>query len=257
MKKYLAFGKYYFKDQISSILDFIGPMVSYIIHIFVLSQLFDFIFANKVVDGFSKNDLVWYVIFAEIFMYSFHYAYRLIAQSLRNGDIAYNLSKPYNFMIRIISEQLSTLPRSALYAIIGIILGNIIAGPLNIVWYNIPFIILIFILGLIVLLLLNLIVGVLALWLGNDVSSVWLIVSKFMLILIFTPLDFFPKVVQSVVKFIPTTHITYTPSELLVHFSYSNFANAFIYEIYSLILLGILCYIIYKKGVKKLNVTGI
>ena len=41
MKKYLAFGKYYFKDQISSILDFIGPMVSYIIHIFVLSQLFD------------------------------------------------------------------------------------------------------------------------------------------------------------------------------------------------------------------------
>lgn len=257
MKKYLAFGKYYFKNQISSILDFIGPMFSYIIHIFVLNQLFDFIFANKIVDGFSKNDLVWYVIFAEIFMYSFHYAYRLIAASIQNGDIAYNLSKPYNFMLRIISEQLSTLPRTAIYGIIGIILGTIIAGPLNIVWYNIPLVLFIFILGLIVLLLLNLIVGVLALWIGKDVSSVWLIVSKFMLLLIFTPLDFFPKIVQNIAKFIPTTHITYTPNELLVHFSYSNFANALIYEVYSVILLGILCYIIYRKGVKKLNVTGI
>ncbi len=257
MKKYLAFGKVYFKDQISSIFDFVGPIISYIIHILVLEQLFEFIFANKITDGFSKKDLVWYVIFAEVFMYSFHYAYRLIAKDIQNGNIAYSLCKPYNFMLRIISEQLSTLPRTCMYAIIGIILGTILVGPINILWYNIPLVILIFILSLLILLLINLIVGMLALWLGNDVSSVWLITSKFMLILIFTPLDFFPKIVQKIAKFLPTTHITYTPSELLVHFSYTSFAEALIYDLVSLTVLSIICYIIYRKGVKKLNVTGI
>lgn len=190
-------------------------------------------------------------------MYSFHNSHRFICESVKSGDIAYNLSKPYNFMLRIIAEQLSTLSKTCVIILCGAVLGIILAGPVNIAWYNLILVGIVIFIGLILQLLFNLIVGLLSLWIRYDVSSIWWIVSKFMLLLVFTPLDFFPKAVQVIGKFLPTTHVTYTPAQLLVHFSYSNFFISLLYEVISLIVLGIVCYVIYKKGVKKLNVNGI
>ena len=73
------------------------------------SQLFSYIFEGKVIEGFTLKDLMWYVIIGELILKGFHLSYKVIGNDIINGNIAYNLSKPYNFMKRIISEQLTTI----------------------------------------------------------------------------------------------------------------------------------------------------
>jgi len=257
MKKYLYFAKYYFKNLVSNKFAYITEFISYAAYILVITQLFSYIFKDKVIEGFTVKDLMWYVIIGELILKGFHYSCRIIGNDITNGNIAYNLSKPYNFMKRIIAEHLTTIITVAIITIFSIPLGLIVAGKIEINAVGILLSVLVTLLGLFVLLLINLIVGISALWVGKDISSIWLIVSKMMLVFVFTPIDFLPKTLQSIVKILPTTHVTYTPSQLFVHFSYSNFIQSLGYEIYSIILLLIVCVIMYKKGVKKLNVNSI
>lgn len=257
MKKYLYFAKYYFKNLVSNKFAYITEFISYAAYILVLSQLFSYIFKDKVIEGFTVKDLMWYVIIGEIILKGFHMSYRIIGNDIINGNIAYNLSKPYNFMKRIIAEQLTTIVTVIIIALFSIPLGLIIAGKLEISAVGVLLGLIIALLGLFVLLLLNLIVGMLSLWLGKEISSIWLIISKMMLVFVFTPIDFLPKILQYIVKLLPTTHVTYTPSQLFIHFSYSNFLISLGYEIYSIILLLIICVSMYKKGVKSLNVNSV
>ena len=104
---------------------------------------------------------------------------------------------------------------------------------------------------------LNIVVGLLTIWLGRDVSSVWLLVSKAMLIFAFSPIELFPKGLQPILMALPTTHVIYTPASLFVHFNMENFLFAVFCEMIALLVVAGILTILYMKGVKKQNVNGI
>lgn len=257
MKKYLAFGLATFKEELSHLSNSIGTVISFSIHIIVLSQLWKFVLAGKLMQGYNYNELVWYSILSEIILYSFYAYYRKIAANVEAGDIAYNLSKPYNFMGRIISEGFATLPMTFVMMFVGSIVGLVIAGPLALNALELLCISLIVFMSATCLLIINMIVGLLAIWMGREISSVWLLLQKTMLIFVFTPVELMPKFLQLPLKLLPTTNVIYTPSKLLVKFSYTLFVESLLLEILSFVILGTICYIIYRKGAKNLNVNGV
>lgn len=257
MKKYVAFGLSALKEELSHLSNSIGIVISFSIHIIVLSQLWLFVLAGSTMKGYSYSELVWYSILAEIILYSSYAYYKKIAASVEAGDIAYNLSKPYNFMGRIIFEGFATLPLTLIMIFVGLIIGIIIAGPLSLNILQILCILFIAFISAICLLIINMIIGLLAIWMGHEVSSVWLLVQKTMLIFVFTPLELMPKAIQLPLKLLPTTNVIYTPSKLLVKFSYGLFLESLLLEILSFVILGTLLYIIYRKGAKNLNVNGV
>ena len=257
MKKYLAFAKTVIRENAKEYITNITTIISFVIHILVFSALWEYVLEGKALVGYTKQDLIWYVIFAEAILYSFYNYYKKIAFKVEMGDFAYDMTKPYNFLARIISEGIAELPITIVICIVGIILGFILAGPINISLLSLLLVLLVALMAACVLLELQVIVGLSSIWLGRDVSSFWLLIQKAMLIFAFTPLELFPKAIQIPLLCLPTTHVIYTPSKLLVHFSTSLFFKSIAFEAAAILLLTVILIIIYKKGVKKQNVNGI
>lgn len=257
MEKYIAFAKVALKEQLSKVIDELGTVFSFCIHIVIFSFLWDFVLEGKALSGYTKQELVWYVIMAEAIMYSFHYYYRKVASKVEMGDFAYDMTKPFNFLIRIIVEGLAELPMTAILLVAGGILGTIFVGILPFTATQILVSLIVMLLATVILLLFNILVGLLAIWLGRDVSSVWLLCSKAMLIFAFTPIELFPSMIQKVLLLFPTTHVIYTPASLFVHFSLEKLITSSIYIGASFVFLAFLLWVVYKKGVRKQNVNGI
>lgn len=258
MKKYFAFFKTVFKNELSKLSDNIGTIIGFTIHISIFCLLWDFVLGNKLIAGYTKEKLIWYVIFGEAIIYSYYHYYKTVSMQVENGTIAYDMSKPYNYILRIISEGMGLLPLTIVYFVIGSIIGVLSAGPLEISTIGILCSFVVTAFACVLLLCIHIIVGLCAIWIGKDTSSIWLIVQKLMLIFAFTPIELMPKILQKPLLLLPTTHVIYTPSKLLIDFSYTRFFKSlFVYELGAFALLGIIFAIIYTKGVKKLNVNGI
>lgn len=257
MRKYFAFFTATLKEEFANLSNSIGTIIAYCIHVIILSQLWKFVVNTGELQGYTFNQLVWYSILAEAVLYSFYSYYKKIAAKIEDGTVAYNLSKPYNFMGRIVSEGLAALPVTFIILIAGFVIGLIIAGPLNLNLLQLFFVFFVFCISAFMLLTINMIVGLLSIWLGRDVSSIWLLIQKTMLIFIFTPVEFMPQFLQIPLKLLPTTNVIYTPSKLLVKFSYPLLLESLMYEAISFLILGVVCYVIYKKGAKNLNVNGV
>lgn len=257
MKKYMAFVRIAILEQLKKLVDELGTIFSFCIHIIVFSFLWEFVLEGKTMSGYSKQELVWYVIMAEAIMYSFHYYYRKVANKVEMGDFAYDMTKPFNFLIRTIVEGLAELPMTVILLIAGGMMGWLFVGMIPISFVQVAGSLLIMLLSTMLLLLFNITVGLLSIWLGRDVSSVWLLCSKAMLIFAFTPIELFPSFVQKILLLLPTTHVIYTPASLFVHFSLEKFITSSIYVLIAFAFLTLLLGVIYKKGVKKQNVNGI
>lgn len=258
MKKYLAFFTTVIKSELSKLNDYVGTIFGFIIHISVFCLLWEFVLGNKLLAGYTKESLIWYVIFGESIIYSYHHYFKTVSMQVENGTVAYDMSKPYNYILRIISEGLGLLPLTFALFIVGSIIGLIVAGPINISFVGIICSTIVVATSCILLLAIHIIVGLMSIWVGKDTSSIWLIVQKFMLIFAFTPIELMPKFLHIPLLCLPTTHVIYTPSKLLIDFSFSRFVKSlFVYELSAAIILLIIFIIIYLKGVKKLNVNGI
>ena len=257
MKKYLAFARVSLIEQSKKLLDELGTVFSFCIHIVIFSFLWDFVLEGKMMAGYTKQELIWYVIMAEAIMYSFHHYYRKVANKVEMGDFAYDMSKPFNFLARAIVEGLAELPMTFVLLIAGSVLGIIFAGilPITVLQYMVS--LLVMLVAAVLLLMFNILVGLLAIWLGRDVSSVWILCQKAMLIFAFTPIELFPSWAQNLLLLLPTTHVIYTPASLFVHFSGSKLVTSVISLGVSFVVVTIILWIIYKKGVRKQNVNGI
>lgn len=257
MRKYFSFFKLVFKNELSKMYDSIGTIFGFSVHITIFCLLWEFVLGSKTMAGYTKEMLIWYAIFGEAIIYSYHNYFKNVSMQVENGDIAYDMSKPYNYILKIISEGLGLLPLTAIFFFVGSIIGIIFARNIDISLMAILCSIPVVFIACLLLLCIHIIIGLCALWVGKDTSSIWLIVQKFMLIFAFTPLELMPKTLRVPLLFLPTTHIIYTPSKLLVDFSIERLGLSLMYELGCILLLGICFYIIYKKGVKKLNVNGI
>ena len=102
MKKYF----YILKSELLSNLQYISNIaigsVGYIIHIFVFMNLWLYMYtdSSNLINGYSFKQMVWYVIITEI-IYSAVGSRKLckkISADVKDGNIAYNLNKPYNYI---------------------------------------------------------------------------------------------------------------------------------------------------------------
>ena len=66
----------------------------------------------------------------------------------------------------------------------------------------------------------------------------------------------FPKIIQPIIKCTPIFVVTYGPAKLLINFSWDQSIQIFIAQILYLILSIFIVSILYRRGVKQLNVNG-
>lgn len=262
MKKYF----YIFKSNLMSNLQYIGNImigfITYFIVIFIFLNLWQYIYSdsNELINGYSMNQMVWYVIITEVLWYatSGRRLCRKISEDVKSGNIAYNINKPYNYIGYSLSSHMSeAILKGILYSIAGVLIGLLLLGPIkNFSFISIPFIIISMILAVLINTLFVICIGLVSFWIEDSGPFYW-VYSK--LILVFGtmfPVEYFPKIVQPILNISPVYVTTYGPAKLFVDFSYTNLLVIVLAQIIYLVLVGLIVTFIYRKGVKKLNVNG-
>ena len=262
MRKYLYIYKSEVMSTIQYFFDILLNMGGYIVLIYIFFNLWNYVYddPSQIINGYTKNQMIWYVIITEILWGAVggRKLCRKISDEVKGGNIAYMMNKPYSYISYALSSHLGeTTIKAIISIIIGITLGIVFIGnsPNN----SILGIIIVLISGILAVIISSLFVifiGLLS-FIIEDANPFYWIYSKFILILgtIF-PVEFFPGVIGTIIKFSPIYVTCYGPAKLFVDFSIEKAISIFIAQIIYLIIACLLCYALYRKGVRKLNVNG-
>lgn len=261
-----SFKKYWFVFEIQVINslaypgELIGRSLMIVPFMWIFAQLWRVTFAasgGTVINGLTLQDTLWYLMMAETLELSRPRLGNMIADTIKDGSIAYVLNKPYDFLLYQFSTAMGeTVFRADLNAVFGgLVIWALIGPPPFPMGFlvAIPAILGSWILNFFVSVLLGL-----AAFVTEDISAFQWIIQKFSFILggLLIPLDFYPDWLQSIARALPFSAMTYGPSHLFVSPTLAAFFNTMGMQLVWVAVLGLLTLVAYWRAVAALNVNG-
>lgn len=262
VKKYYYIFRISFMENLQYPMNSILGFVSYFLMIFLMLQLWSYIYGDSsgLIAGYSKEQMVWYVIFTEIMWYGTRSSTLTggVSRDIKSGTIAYTVNKPYHYPLYVLSKYFGEIGfRFVLYLGMGSALGVIMLGsipgfrPVTAV-LALP----VMAAGLLVNALIRINISLLAFWLEDSLPFQW-IYDKLLIVLgIMFPVEVFPKLMQPAIKVSPIYAVTYGPSRVLVDFSPEAYRRVLLVQAVYIMGAVLLLIILYGKGIRKLNVNG-
>lgn len=260
LSKYLALGKITFKERFSFFWDKLFYSLIIAIILFVFLNIWKAAYAGKAtIEGFSIAQMIWYLAVAETIMFATGTTrIEEIGEEIRSGSLSNTLLKPWSF----IGKELSVLSAGAAYTflttgIIGAVMAYLLVGPIEFSIYSIPFLFLIFILAILLNFLIVLIFGVIGLWMEDSASIFWMYQKALFIVGgMLLPLDFYPDWLQKLSLMLPVSYVIYLPAKLSVHFDISKFATTIALQAFWIILVFIILWALFSKGVRRVSING-
>lgn len=259
--KYIQVSKITLSNSLVYFWDFLGKNGFFIFIMFIYLMLWKNIYSQKgnLVGSLTLNQMIWYLIVTELVTLSRTNLHLQINDDVKSGNIAYLLNKPYNYIVYCFSYFIGEIGiKLIINGVIGIAIGFIFVGGLqNFNVVQIPFIIMSLLAGCCLNFFIYITLALTAFWFEDNNAFFW-IYSK----LIFTlggmlmPIEMFPHWLQNAARYMPFVYVTYVPGKLTADFSLTNFYNQFSIQILYLVIFMALAMVLYRKGVKNLNVNG-
>ena len=263
MNKYFSIFGTSLRQESKTLVNSITSVVSFIVIIYIFQQLWQFIYGSgsgTLIHGYTINMMIWYMIMAEVLMYSVNAraVTRAFGDDIKTGKIAYQLNKPYNYYLYQIFSQLGVFVWKLLFLVpTAIIFGMVLLGPIQSFnfYYVIPLIISLLMAGFLTCIIYGS-VGLLSFWIEEATPFTWIIQKFQMLFGLFFPPEFFPVWLQPLINYSPIFAIMSGPSKLIANFSFDLFLQVSLSQaIYFTLFIG-LGFILYNLGTKKVNVNG-
>lgn len=255
MRKYFEIFKYSLKTQFAFIYNYLFSLCSFAVHVFVFNELWDYILQGKDIVGYTKPELIWYIIITECILYSGDKKYDKVAEMVKQGDIANMLIKPIDTINYLLAETSASIIKIFINLIFAVILGVTLAGPINISIGSICLGLIALVLGVFIHNLLQIFIGIIAFYTEEN-KSFWMVVQKIAFFVVFTPLEFYPKAVQNILRFLPTTYFVYVPAKIFVNYEFKLAIGLLGLEILSGLIVYAGIRLVYKKGAERINVNG-
>lgn len=263
MNKYLSIFRTSFRQESKTLGNSITSVVSFAVIIYIFKELWYFIYGGgggTLINGYTLDMMIWYMIMAEILMYALNgrATTKAFANDIKSGKIAYQLNKPYNYYTYQIATQSGVSCWKLCFLLpTAVLMGLILVGPIaNFKVYYIFPILLSLALGILLLCAVYGIVGLLAFWIEESTPFTWIIQKFIMLFGLFFPPEFFPKGIQFFINYSPIYSMMSGPCKLLANFSWDLFTKVAISQVAYLTLFVVLGLIVYKIGTKKVNMHG-
>jgi len=240
--------------------DLAAQSLSIVLFMWIFMQLWRTTYRStgtESINGLTLQETLWYLMMAETIMLSKPRVSRTIAESVRDGSIAYLLNKPYNYLLYQVSIGLGD---SLTHLIFNIAFGGIV------VWLLVgpppdprgwPMVFLTMIVAWLLDFCVNALIG-LAAFVTEEVSAFEWIYSKFLLLLggILIPLDFFPTWLRTIAQALPFAYMIYGPARLFVDPEIPRFLSLLFGQLLWLSIFGLVVILVYKRGVSRLSING-
>lgn len=262
MKKYA----FIFKSEVMSNLQYISNIafgfIGYFLILFVFLNLWQYMYSDpsELINGYNMSQMIWYVIITEILWSSLggRKLCRKIVDDVRGGNIAYNLNKPYSYIGYALFSHLGlAFLKGGIYFVLGLLTGYLFLGAFpSITIVSLLVTLISCILATVISTLLIILVGLFS-FIIEDANPLYWLYSKMILVVgVLFPIEYFPTFLQPIIKLSPIYVVTYGPAKLFVDFSTSSAISVLISQVVYVIIAYLLCMLLYRKGVKNLNVNG-
>ena len=256
MRKYFDVFKFNLKTELNFKVNYFFTLFAYLVHVFILRELWDYILKGKEINGFGRVELVWYITFGEFIMYCINKKnLEKVSVLIKSGNVANLLTKPVSILKYLFAEQCTSIVSVVINFIFALILGSAMVGMVKLTIIQVILFLVSIVLSILILLLIQLFIGLLA-FITEENDSFYLVIQKAMLIIVFTPVEFFPGVVQWVLRFLPSTYAIYPVGKIFTNYEFGNAVYLIFCQIIALITMFILVNVLNRKGVKKVNVNG-
>jgi ABC-2 type transport system permease protein len=207
--------------------------------------------------GLTLNQMLWYLMLAEAIELSRPRFSRTIADSVKDGSIAYLLNKPYNYLLYQMGVNAGdSFLRFGLNLFFGSALIWIMSGPPPDP-KGYPLVLIAVALGWIINFCITSLIG-LAAFISEEVAPYEWIYQKLIFILggMMIPLDLYPAWLQSIAKALPFAYLMYGPAKLFVDPSWEFFTKLAAGQLMWILVLGGLVGFAYSRGIRRLSING-
>ncbi|MBK6769598.1 MAG: ABC-2 family transporter protein [Ardenticatenales bacterium] len=209
------------------------------------------------VRGLTLNDTLWYLVLAESITLSKPRVATAIALAVRDGSVAYQLSKPYNFLGYQAAVTVGdALVRGWVTVLLGGALVAVMIGPppSMLGW---PLALVAVIAGWLIDFCMATLIGLMA-FVIEDVAAFEWIYSKLILVLggVLLPLDFLPDGFRRVAEALPFAYTTWAPARLFVSPDPALFVRLFGIQLAWLAGLALLVAMVHRQCTTRLAVNG-
>ena len=113
MGKYLYIYKATLIENLAYIANIFFGFINFFVMMFVFLNLWQYIYSDntQIINGYTMQQMIWYVLITEVLWFGSRnkILIREISQDIKTGNIAYNINKPYNYVLYIISKHLGEI----------------------------------------------------------------------------------------------------------------------------------------------------
>lgn len=260
-QKYVAIMRVSIANNLAYVMEVFFRALLLVVLVFILGQLWETTFSARgvrVLNGYSINDMVWYLVVAETIALSLPQMTRRIDQEVRSGQLAYLLGRPCNYVLYNFAQYLGErLVRLAINGAVGAILALIFVGLPHFTWMGVLAWPLVTLLALSIDFVAYFSIGLLAFW-TEETSSFALIFNRLTLVLggVLAPLTIFPEPLRSIAMLLPFSTILFGPSRTLVHFELDQFAFLLLHQVLTLAIGSVILLAIYLVAIRRVNING-
>lgn len=260
MGKYWAIFKTQLLNNVAYVGNFIAGSGAIVLFMFVFAQLWRAAYSSTgsdVIAGLAYRDVLWYLMLAEVIELSKPRLAQPIAQSVRDGSIAYQLTKPYNFIVYQGSVGLGdSLVKMALNALVGgAVIWLMVGPPPDPRWW--PLVVVLVLGGWGIYFCVTMLIG-LAAFVTEEVRAFEWIFQKLVFVLggFLIPLDLYPAWLQPIAKATPFAQAIYGPARFFVDPSWSRFVETVSGQwLWLAAMVGLLAYV-YQQSTQRLAING-
>lgn len=251
--------------------NFLGSMFTYALFIFVFSRVWASAYAGATqIAGYTMSMAVWYFIIAEMPGFGFGRAFWNLSRDIKNGQIAYLLARPYDYIGYNLAEKFGgSLVEAGVILFEGILVGLALIGipplvqhgALGATWplaeaARLLFVVLSLLLAGLLNFFLQMAIAMTAFWLEENEAFFW-IFQKFALIVgTLIPIEFLPARAASIAVWMPFPYLSYAPARIAVAFSMSEASSLVMRQLVWVIMAFILAKIIFARGSRRLSLNG-
>ena len=261
LDKYGAVGRLNLQNHLVYVTDFLWRSIFLIIIVFIFLQLWRGAYGSlgrDTVADYTLPEMLWYFMFAETIVLSRPRLSGRIDDDVKQGSLAYALSKPYSYVLYQYATFASEVTlRLLANALVGSLVTALMVRVIPISAKGLPFLVVSLFLSLSMEFCLLMTIGLLALWM-EDTTAIWFIYQKLVFILggMLLPLEVYPEVLQKAAGALPLKYIVYGSARLFVKFDLAQWWALTWGQLLWILGLGMIVTVLYRMGVRQLNVNG-
>lgn len=260
LAKYTAVGGITVRNHVAYMYDFLLRSLFLLVILYVFLQLWTVTFEGEGtsrIAGYRFDQIIWYLIFAEAIIMASPRLSLKVEEEVKKGDIGYQLTRPMSYLLFHYSAYMGE-------AAVRLVVNLAVGGALGLFVFGVPdwgfgwVGYLVMAAGAFTVnFLITMMIALCSFWI-EETRGIEFVYNK----LLFTvggmmlPLETFPETLQKVCAWLPFQTVVYFPSKMAVQFDALLIGKFFVIQWIWIALLSLLLALLYRKGVKKLNVNG-